>query len=661
MCAGVSLLVLAVVPAVAWTQEIPESPWKLAGLQERARGFADVVPACLTEAEGEGVGKALRIAAEGRTEQAVRLLPDTDTPPVTLLRAILEARSRPVGEAESMRGELQQSLRQHERPRARVCAHLERARLALLVGHEEEAFGDLALAQRTLSEVAAPEKDELAQQADYYRAEALWMSGRDQEALFAYGALRDGGSAKVAWVAKIRAQTADPDLLWKQLRPTLDRGRALGVDLDGWSVLAGDLALHAGNIDDALFWLTRAEEALPHESLTTIRKADVLIVERRLDLARRILTRVERRGDSRVAREIASIRLASPNLGDESRREARLIEAARSTTPNVQALALEGLTYFYLSTARPEEALETVGRWRSLARRDEDGLDVATNAAVQLAVSGSEDCITVVRRLAGGRDIWLKSVRTAEPMLRLGACASELGLTSTAADVYRAIGRRFPDFFGPELALRIARASWELGEEKVVESIVAAHDRAVANTEVSFEAEAPWMLLRSEMAIAEGRTEAAFDDLRKIVEIPETPPRIRALAMSALVELPVKDAMSEELAKALEAGLRWPSDQPPAMRARAWLRLGDTQRKLARRAAARQAYAKAAELLPTGAARGRVLHAMATSSNTQAERQELFNELAASTPSRGWAALARGELRLGPLRRLLVHTEDGKQ
>jgi tetratricopeptide (TPR) repeat protein len=633
--------------------ELPKNPWALAGQENRA-AFVDVLPLCMPSFDGADFEAPLRLAAEGQLEQALRFLPHagSEEPATLMLRALLEARSRPATARQELRTALLRAAQQYADPEAKTCARLERARLALLSGHAGEAFGDLALARRSRPKAAAEPK----RQIDYYHAEALFMAGREAEAIAAYRELGASPIARVGWVAKFRIALTSPGLAWPAVRSELDRGRRIGVDVDAWSAVVGERALQSGHLEEALAWLSRAEELLPNPDLVTLRKADVLLAMRKVDLARRILVRVEHSSGSRVARELAAIRLAHKDVGDADRAEERLALAARSNTPGVSALALEGLTYLYLSRSRPEAALDAVGRWRSLAPRGgTPGLDAATDAAVQLAVGSSDDCITVIRRLAGGRDVWLPSVSSAEPMLRLGACASELGLSSTAADVYRALGRRFPDHFGPELTLHIARASWDLGERAVVESLLAAHERSRKGKRTTFDQQAPWLLLRAEMAVSQGRTKEAQSGLMQLVAAAETPPRERELALAMLIELPEEPA---ELAAALRSGLQNTSDLSPNLQALGWLRLGDLLEEQKLTPEARQAYRQAAELLPTGTARGRVLHALARSSATRAERNALLEELAAGTSSGAWARLAKGELHLAHLRRVLKRDEE---
>jgi tetratricopeptide (TPR) repeat protein len=639
------------------------SPWHLVGLEWPQRGFADVLSVCVPALTRPEVETAARVARKGDISQALTLLPpprtfreDRSEAAVALFRSILEARVSLPTEVHAARRALQGAIGEFDDPHARVCGWTERARLALRARLAGEAIGDLAIAARILPDASPALRERVA----FYRAEALWMMGREDEAVAAFRSLASSIDRRVAWVAQTQLQSLEPAAPWRELRERFEAGGGLGVDMDAWSAYAGELAFRAGRLGDALHWLSRAGQASARrDELAEIRRADALLESERVDPGRSILRRLERRGERSVVREIAAIRLARPGVGSEGRRQARLDKAARSAAPRVAALALDALARIHLEALRPEEGLDAVVRLHTLAPRGGvPALDELTNEAVELAATTAEDCVTVVRWLAGGRDAWIRSIRKPGPLLRLGDCARDLELRATAADVYRALSRRFPNRLGSDLALRIADASWDLRERSVVESMIAANARIERTTGASFEQRAPWMRLRAEMALEDGGTQDALALLLLLAESSSTPPAEREPVVRMLVQLPIESDSAAEIGSALEATLRWDRDLLPAQMGQAWLRLADLRKHSARPDAARRAYRKASELLPVGSdAWGRSVHALSATAASGEEREALLEQLVQGEARGPWNDLARGELRLAHLRHLIERSE----
>jgi len=646
-----------VVGAAASAGELPKSPWELLGLAGPERGLSDVLPVCAPGGEAPELAAAVRLARRGAVDHALLVLngrggADGEALPVSepLLRTILEARVRPGFRLHDARTELARRLREVDSRAARTCGWLERARLGLRGGLPAEAMGDLALAAR-----AAPEgASELSESIAFYRAEALRLLGQREEAERAFRELSFATQPRVAWVAQTELASTELGRDAAALREQFELGASIGVDMDPWAARAGELALQAGQVGDAVHWFSRAEQVAGGDELSALRKADALSLEGRRAAAGRLFARLERTGARAVTREVAALRLALAEGEDAAKREQRLQFVARSLAPGVAARGLVALAQLYLADARPDEALAVVGRLRTLAPRDGVAeLDRLANAAVELAVEASDDCVTTVRRLAGGRDAWLGSIESPAPLSRLGDCALELGLPSTAADAYRALGRRFPQQLGPELAQRIAEVSWELGERSVVESMLAAGELRIEQDGASFEQRAPWLRLRAEMSRKDGDLASALPLLCKLAESPETPPRERSLAVATLTALPDDPSTAAALGSTLEAALQWDRDLSPEQRGTVWLRVADLRQSSGREQAAQRAYRKAAEWLPPGPARGRTLHALAAAAPAPAAREQLLEQLARGDASSAWTDLARGELRLASLKGLL--------
>ena len=212
--AGLGLALLLAGGELSAAEATPESPWLLAGLPTASRHFADVLPSCVPDAERKEIAEAAEVARDGATDLALRLLPDSHevrdseaAASVELLRAILEARKSTRDEYEAARYQLVQEIRAHPDPAARACGWIERARLGLRAGFQQEALADLAIARRELPEA----EPELERALAYNLAEAEWLAGRDASALQRHRALASDPHPKVAWVARTRTLLAEPE------------------------------------------------------------------------------------------------------------------------------------------------------------------------------------------------------------------------------------------------------------------------------------------------------------------------------------------------------------------------------------------------------------------------------------------------------------------
>jgi hypothetical protein len=629
--------------------ELPPSPWRLAGHADPAIGFLDVLPICMPDAALPEIAGAAKLLREGDLEGARTLLPRagwfSGRDPVSAVRlahALLDARAVDRRRIPAAALELEIAGREHPDRDATSCSQLERARLFLRAGLSMEALGAVAIAERYTEADSEPHR--------VLRAEALTATGRLEEALPIYETLRASPSAAVSWAAALRLTTARPDVEWSMVEPFLDRGTRFVVNLGPLASYAGELALRSGRNADALHWLTRAESDGRHRELAAIRRADALTLAGRTGAAGRLLLRLERTAEGKSAREIASARLAASGTGSEEEQEARLVEAARSHTPGIAAHSLELLLGLYLEADRPEAALDSATRLHHLAPRGGiPGLGSLVDSAVRIAVGGDVDCATVLERLAGGRRLWIRSVSSPDPLLRLGDCALELGLTATAIDVFRALSRRFPDRLSADFALRIATVSLSLGEFQIVEAMLAANERIWARADTPDSERAPWLWLRARASLASGDEARAIAILLGLAASDSTPAPERARSALALAALPPASASRLDLEPRLQAALRLPSDLSPDDRGRIWLRIADLRREAGATQGAAEAYGRAGELLPPGPARARSLHAHAVFGETRDIRLARLNRLLENESAGAWSDLTRGELRLARL------------
>ncbi len=719
-CLSAGLLLAALVvggPDRLLAETLP-SPMQLAGTDRGAAGYLDPLPSCLSELEPEA--KVSEVGPEAKAPSASEetdLEPEPEAgapqppsasdpeagapqppsasdleagaprPPAAsdpeatddLAAAIRAARrNRP---REAVRG-LARAIRAHPASPTRVCALLELARIELRGWRGREALATLARARHDLDGFDPPlsqdpdgstgprstdasqgprstdasQGSRLRDRLDHAWAEALALLGRDAEARPLLQALEAGSDPALAWAAGMRRVERDPDADWERLEPWVERGRQLDQDLDSWALRIAELAIAAQHFDAALYWITRAE-VYPHGDLASLRKADVLVGLGREEEATVLLRRFAERGDRRLLREIAALRLAEHGLAPADDREALLALAAASAAPAVASAALRLAVQDALDSRDLDAALASLARLRQLVLPEgSEDLRGLTTRLLEQATAADEDCTRVVLRLGELRQAWARAAERPAPLVRLGDCALELGLARLAADVFRTVARRFPEELGPRLAYRIARTALDVGERATAEALLAANRERAEGEEVEPGSRAPWLWLETRLALADGRPRAAFEGMQRLLSAPDTPAPERVAAERALLALPQGVASPEELREALQQSLvvELPEDvAEPAGRAVARLRLADLLEAAGARQDAHEAYAEAVATLPAGPLRDRARYALAWLAPDPETRLERLRRLADSEDDPAWAALARSELRIEDLDRLL--------
>jgi len=668
LAAVVVLSIASPADAEPASDPMPPSPFLLVPPQRRTPPFLDAAPACVPGAEREGVA---RIAAHLRAQDAEgarRALdhlakePERGSPDRPLLEAIVAARAA-VGSdrGAALRG-LETALLRHPDPAARACARLERARGFLRLGQPAAARIELARARRdergsTTPVTASPG-------ARWLAAEAAHLSGVDEEARAIYEQLSSAADARLARAASLRraeaafpvasaGMAADPESIWRTLPGGIHAASELGIDVEAFALVAGELALRVRDYGAAHHWLARAERPWPG-GLASIRKADALRLLGRRDDARRVLERVVRTAAHAATRELAQARLAEERLKDGDREGGLdlLRAVARSSHPRVRTLAQDRIARELALTGATDQALQALVRLayadptRDLAPSFPETFERVIG---ELAGAAAPDCARLLEGLGGRRSLLVRHSRDPGPLLGLGDCFLSLGLPGAALDSYRAAGRAFGFDRAPRVSLRLAQASLEHGDWSALKAALAAELGAQPGRDADPE-RARWLWLAARLDEREGRREAAGETLRRLAEGDALPPELRIDVELALARL-AGDGLAPEAARAaLERSLARPADGEASARAMARLRLADLLGEAGDADAARSAYRRAAAELPGGGLRDRALHHAAALAAAGSERREALRVARGDEAASPWSRVAAVELRLASLR-----------
>ncbi len=544
---------------------------------------------------------------------------------------------------------------------ARVCAYLERARAELRIHRAPEAS---ASALRALREGEAAELPPArVEAARFLRAEALLLAGRVDDARSLYESLAAADRPGVAAASRLRLIESvggeiDPVTAWKRLQARMEEARDADLDLRAFARVATEFALRAGDSRRALLHASRAAD-LEGDDLATglaaIRKADVLAARDRGADAALTLRRLSEVHPDVDVRRLATIRLAVHGLGGETAAEERAVleDAAASSERGLSVYARAVLLHRHVGEGEVDLALAEYARLAYddpddvLAPDHRDDLDAALRAAV-----GSH-CPTTVRLLGGRRELFLRQARVSEPFVALADCYLALGMPVPALGAYRAVTRAFGPSLAAQLTLRLARASLGAGDLPAVRAALRAHREHPGEPRGGLAGDS-WPLFEAELALREGREEAAAERLLSLVRGGRAPLR----ALRRLAELVARDKTGGEALAVLEDETsRWQLAPDPLADAeeaqiRAGIALVVADRLLARDETSRAHYyyGLAAETLADGPERARARFARARLS--RGERRRRAFETAAE-PTQGpalWNRLAGIELRAAELR-----------
>ncbi len=628
------LLALPLLASAASGEVMPSSAIALLAPRSLEPAFLDAAPLCTPYAAADPLGSQ----AAGPVAKAVWAVRDTRD----------EER-------------LEQAVRDHPDadPRAVYCAHLELTRLHLLQGRAPLARVEL----RRATDLGSAPREELEEIAQFYTAEAHALAGEWEAAAPILASLLSAEDRNIALAARLRwiqreTEVADPDAAATaraSLFEALDEARGGGIDVSSWAPLAAELAIADGSLRVAHRWLALAERTENDAGVASIRKADVLFAQDRLEDARQVLDRVHRTARRKAARELALVRLAALGVPEPiAERAEKLRRLEGSEHPSVVASARDARAALLL------EAGDLPGTLRVLSELGHDGAPAAAKPhfartlASALVVATREDvpCVTVVGSIGGRRDLFLRLSADPKPLLRLGDCFLTLGMPEASAELYRGLARRFP--LGPnQLALRIAKTSFAMGDRAALRAALRARAAEDSGSEAT-----SWLWLEARLAIVEGDSVEAGRRLVALLDRSDLPAPIRIEAERALVELEGSDLGADTLRTVLLSSLAIPlPEEPHGERAAAWLGAADWLAKKRVATAARAAYLRAIEMLPSGARRARAIYAAASYGAGRSVSDEALMEDEESAASL-WTRLAKLERRIALLREVARPRED---
>jgi hypothetical protein len=641
---------------------LPRSPFLLRHALERTPPFLDAAPPCLPGASARELGELATRLRAGDSEGARRALrraahaqaAAAESADLRLVGAIVEARAAVGSERMAELRMLERALDAHPQPEARACARLERARILLQLRRPEEARVELARARRAQAGPTGPATDSPA--ARWLAAEAAHARGDDESAGALYAALAGADDTRIARAAGIRlveqkfpvggsAQREAAEAEWRRFPQALQEAAELGLGVEAFSLVAGELALRARDFGAAHHWLARAERAWPG-GLAAIRKADALRGLGLREDARRTLERVARKGDTPEARALAELRLVDDRLaeGERDAALAALAVVARNPHPMLRALAHERLAAERLAAGELEHALPAAVRLAYDEAPAEAAAELTATVASVIAASAHErDCPLLLGRFGGRHELLVRSSRGPEALVAVGDCLLEIGLAEAALESYRAAGRVFGFDRTPDLALRIAEASLAHGDRSAVAAALAAE---VGPRRPDDPTTPRWLALSARLALREGRREEAAALWLALLRSEALPPELRGAAESELAALALDGVAAGGALEALAASLEQPASSDPAARALVRLTHADLVRASGDGATAARGYREAASALPPGSARDRALHQAAELAGPGAARREVLGMLAAGEPASAWSRLSQLEQRL---------------
>ncbi len=655
--------------------EVPPDPFRIFSARRAWLPVLDALGPCLPKeppatllpvlpflrgGSESAVRRVLELAEETRRKEGERLNPE-----LRLWLAVVSAR---VADTRLRRTEaihvIDQALGRGGSSEARVCAFLERGRAEL---HNHRAPEASASALRALREGEGAELPaDRAEAARFLRAEAMLLARRNEESRSLYESLADATVDRLAAAARLRLVAGMGDELpaqvgWLRFRTRFEEARSLDLDLRAFDRVATESALRAGDSRRALVHISRAADLEGDElatGLAVIRKADVLVARGRGSDALIALERVADVHSDRDVRRLARVRIADHQLGEatEADRLEVLREAAGSPERGLSIHARALILHRQVQSGEIDQALETYARLAyedaddELAPTHRDDLDAALLAAVE------SHCPTTVRRLGGRRELLLRQARVSEPFVALADCYLALGMPVPALASYRAVTRAFGPELATRLTLRLARASLGAGDLPAVRAALRAHLRGGESEDVPAGGLAgdSWSLFEAELALREGRDEAAAELLLPVVQQGDAPLR----ALGWLAELVARGVAGEDAMMLLEDETsRWQLDPDPkaddsevSVRAGVALVLADRLADAGELGRAHYYYGLAAESLPDGSRRARARFQRARLSKDRQRRREFERAAVPTAGADHWSRLATLELRAFELR-----------
>ena len=591
-----------------------------------APGFGDAAPACLPgrkvaalAAVREQILAGDLAVARPQLRRIGATLSEQDASEATLLVEVLVLREEP---SAANRRSLREALRDPTSASSQVCAHLELARAELIAGLIPEARTSLLRAVRGIDPKRLPE--DLASSHRHLQAEAFMLSERADQAEPLYEANLAASSEKLAAAAALRlailrpqdeepASEGEPEVgpeerarrHYRRVKQHFDAARVAHLDVDVWAALLGELALRADLADAAHIWFSLAQERAGEDSPEAIRRADALARADRPDEARLILLHLAERHGGDAIGTLARVRLVDLGLSEEDEvvRRQHLHAASRHLHPRIAAHALDVLAHHLLEADDLDAALAA----RARLLREAVAPDLIPHAerdltALLARVGGPDvDCIDVLRRVGGSRDVLISHAPDPAPILRLGDCYLEFSMPEAALSVYRSASRVFGTELTRQLPMRLARASFLSGDWAAVEAAVRSALASAARPD-----RARWLLLRGRLKSSTGDLASAGRSLLESLSAPGLPAHERREAVVELARVAAAgagpDGWQVQAAAALEQDSLWP-EESLHLRGELALHLADAGRP--GEAGVLERYRMAAEWLSPGVMRER--------------------------------------------------------
>lgn len=681
-CAGLAVALLAQVAAAETTPgaELPASPFRVVHATRRSPEYLDATPVCLPRelAGAEGVATRLRdgdivgvhralAKLDGEASRAGRTQGSASD--LELIHTVVDARIASGSQRAALRVALRRLAERATSPSARGCALLESARLALLIGLPLDARVDRVRARHQFE--GGQFSGAQAPTAAWLEAEELHRTGDDSRARALWADVEAAGDARLALAARLRlvearfpvADSAAPQAgaveEWAGFPKLLQEASALRLDVEPWSLVAGELAIRAGDLQAAHYWLARAELAWPG-GLASIRKADVLAALDRTGDARNTLDRVARAARDPAVREIAELRIAALELvaGERAAAVARIAGPARSLHPEVRAEALLLRAADQVASGQAASALDSYARLaRAGGRTDEDPrFREGLARAARDFTSARVGCPLILQKLGSRTALLARYLPDSGPLLRVGDCFLTLNMPGAALDTYRAVQNRFGQETDLMLPLRIATAALAAGD---TESTHKAVDTALSSSAAQDGglADLRWRWLAFALAEREGRTLKASAYLEQLARAEDLPSELRPEVELAILRWMDAAGNPSQARAALRASVAFEPAMKNDARGFAWIRLADLAMADPDPVSAAGAYSTAASMLAPGPLRDRARHHAALLAGTRQARTDALAAAADPGSASEWARVAGLERRL----QKLADEVDGEQ
>ncbi len=646
---------------------LPPSPYAILSPRILRPPAIDAFPLCIPPNLDSDLDEIARTAASGRLQDAIKGLESYATQGRALpfggnlLWSTIVARAADKkGARVTAEKKLHDELIDGGPVGPSVCAHLELARIMILLERFPDAAAQAALARRLSPELARPDK--MMEAADFYKAEALYFSNHPVKAKALYKVLAQSKTRRTVAAARLRLTDIEFDageraVTRRDYGDLLAGATAFGASEIGWAPRVAESHIAGGDLAEAHSWLRRYLRSMPSADAAAavgLRFADVLAALGKVDDARIAIENVAAKWSGRPVGVVAALRKIDLDLSRLSPEKKRieLRKHARSGHRGISLYAKTLLGRLLWESGDRYGALDVYARLAYENPRAELVDDVTPdierllNEAAENA-RNDENCAAYVRGLSERRALLARYAETPGPFIRLGECYELLGFPETALDVYRDVTRAFGAKVAREVSLPVARAALASGD------VGAARTAARAGVRVGGDRGPHWSLLLGEAELFDGKLKVAAEILGPLVEARQPDgDELRAIASlaKAAARLPRAKAYGDSLAKAIAALPVEARFDRLEQFGEACLLSAETLRRNGDGPAAVSLYGEAVEALPDGARRAEAAYWLGALEDDRGRSIAAW-QLAAKMPDAGtWRRLAENELRMVGLR-----------